>query len=182
MTRRFAFFLLGFVLLTFCGCRTAPSPAAEPGDASFCFAPASDSKASPSDSMTPEALGDVTILPQPILPLAKPIYPPAAAGRHHYPVTIGVLLRIDRYGAVTKVADSPTIISTPTPWRAYFRAAIDAAVRRWRFVPAMRQYHSGGDSQVIEMEQVPWETDVAFTFTPSGGVWTAPASKRRGER
>src|SRR6185369_10500300 len=66
------------------------------------------------------------INPSPILPLAEPIYPAAALAAH---------ATIDPAGRVSDVRESLLSLSMPSAFAAEFRAAVDAAVRQWRFRP-----------------------------------------------
>ncbi len=115
---------------------------------------------------------------QPILPLAKPVYPPVALAAHAGMATVGVRLVVDTAGRVSEVRPSLAILSMPSPFAAEFRAAVEAAVAQWRFRPAeIRQLElvrdPGGDfNRVTSREKIEWAFDVEFTFNATGDVLT----------
>jgi len=115
---------------------------------------------------------------QPILPLAKPVYPPAALAAHAGWASVGVRLTVDETGRVSAVQPSLAVISLPTPYVAEFQAAVEAAVAQWRFRPAVLLHAEwvsdpGGDyPRVTSREKIEWTFDVEFTFNASGDVLT----------
>jgi hypothetical protein len=122
---------------------------------------------------------DVLVAARPVEPLVKPAYPAAARGRQEGPALVGVHLQIDTNGRVTEVAPSMVSFSTPGPYAAAFRAAVEAAVEQWTFTPAKHRrlervalpdgsvyWRNGGE------EKAEATFDVAFTFNE--GEVTAP--------
>lgn len=116
---------------------------------------------------------------RPIEPLPKPEYPPKALAAHAGFATVGVRLTIDTTGRVSSVDSSLRFFSSPNPWSEEFRAAVDAAVSRWRFRPAQRvmvervkDADGADDLAVRDSEPAEWVCDVAFTFTETGQVLT----------
>ena len=79
-------------------------------------------------------------------------------------------------GCVADMGASFATLSTPTPWVAEFRAAVEDAVKQWRFRPAeIRQLElvkaDDGDYQrVARREKAEWTFDVEFTFSATGEV------------
>lgn len=115
--------------------------------------------------------------PQPIEPLVEPVYPAEARGRQKVPVTIGVRLTVAVDGTVSDVAQSLRVLAAPGPASEAFRAAVEEAVRQWRFVPAEWRRmvpRTGGPQgeywQVTKAEKREAQVDVEFTFTASGEV------------
>lgn len=115
--------------------------------------------------------------PRPIEPLVAPIYPAEARGNQKVPVTIGVRLTVAVDGTVSDVGQSLRVLALPGPGAEAFRAAVEDAVRQWRFVPAEWRRmvpRTGGPQgeywQVTKAEKREAQVDVEFTFTASGEV------------
>jgi hypothetical protein len=79
---------------------------------------------------------DEFVPPRSLGELAEPVYPAAALAGRAGPVTMAVRVVVDVEGRATEVSQSVLAWSTPTVWAEGFRAAIEAAVARWRFRPA----------------------------------------------
>lgn len=116
---------------------------------------------------------------RPAGPLETPVFPPAALRGGADSSVVGVRLSIDAKGNVTDVATSVVAFSTPGPFAGEFRAAVEAAVRRWKFIPAERRHvipmpNAQKDYWYVK-ERTPVESmlDVAFTFHASGEVTSA---------
>lgn len=114
---------------------------------------------------------------EPIEPLAQPLYPVAARGRQSMPATVGVRIVIDKTGRVAEVRHSPLAFTTPGPYATEFYAAVENALKRWRFVPAQRQKMTpmqGGSAgrywHVMKLGPSTDQLDVQFIFTASGEV------------
>ena len=85
-----------------------------------------------------------------------------------------VRIVIDTHGNVSEVSDSPLGTSDDGPHAAEFRAAVDAAVRTWRFTPgALLKVEPGHDldgdgksdyTVATAIDVVPVYYDVRFTF------------------
>jgi TonB family protein len=184
--RRFQlFFALAGALLV--GCRhTVVAPTApDEGTSSYKFI----DPAPPPSKKTEIAINaprptTQSINAQPILPLATPMYPAAALAARAGMATVGVRIVVDAAGRVAEVHPSLAILSMPSPFAAEFQAAVEAAVRQWRFHPAeLRQLElvrdPGGDfMRVASREKIEWAFDVEFTFSATGDVLTRlPATK-----
>ncbi|HEY1111353.1 MAG TPA: hypothetical protein VGE76_22045 [Opitutaceae bacterium] len=117
---------------------------------------------------------------EPIEPLAQPLYPVEARGRQSMLMTVGVRIVIDEKGQVAELRHSPLAFTTPGPFAEEFRAAVEDALRKWRFLPAQRQKMTpmaGGPAgrywHVTKLGPTADQLDVLFTFTPSGEVVSA---------
>ena len=119
---------------------------------------------------------DEWVPPRAMGKLAEPVYPVAALAGGAGPVVMSVRLVVDTEGTVAEVGPSGRAWSTPTPWAAEFRAAIDAAVGQWRFRPAeVRHFTTVTNAQgtyrsMTGSEPTEWALHVAFSFKVSGGV------------
>ncbi len=90
------------------------------------------------------------------------------------PVIVAVRIMVDTEGIVAEVADSPRLASTPGPFAADFRLAVDEVLAQWRFRPAeWRRYEPGEDldgdgvadyRRVVESRVVTFYLDVRFDF------------------
>jgi outer membrane biosynthesis protein TonB len=116
----------------------------------------------------------------PILPLATPVYPVAALKAGAGEVIVGVRITVDADGRVSDVGTSLAALSTPSPFAAEFRAAVEVAVAQWRFRPGevrhLETVHGpDGDYQrMTSRENVAGTFDVEFTFNATGVI--APAA------
>jgi hypothetical protein len=162
------------------GCRhVAVAPAAEEGTSSFKFVepPPAPAKKAAVALVQPQPADQVSHA-QPIWPLAKPVYPAAALAAHAGFATVGVCITVDTEGRVSDVGPSPFCLSTPSPFAAEFRSAVEAAVAQWRFRPAeIRRFeivkHPDGDYLHLKSREVAeWRFDVSFTFNANGDVLT----------
>jgi hypothetical protein len=108
--------------------------------------------------------------------LTTPVYPAAALKAGAGEVIVGVRITVDTDGRVSDVGASPAALSTPSPFAAEFRAAVDSAVEQWRFRPGevrhLETVHGpDGDYQrMASREKVAWAFDVEFTFNAAGVV------------
>jgi hypothetical protein len=112
--------------------------------------------------------------PAPTAELQPPSYPerPLRAGAP--PSTVVVRIVIGTEGRVTTVADSPKMASTPGPFLADFRQAVEEAVRAWSFTPGrLATFVDGrdmdGDGKIdyrkaTEFRTIPVYYDVRFDF------------------
>jgi hypothetical protein len=118
---------------------------------------------------------DVRFLrPVPRGELAPPAYPDDALRAGDGPHRELVRIVIDDNGTVADVGDSPLGASDGGRHAASFRAAVDGAVRRWRFQPGLlRKVGPGNDLDgdgkpdyvvTTAQEPVPVYYDVGFTF------------------
>jgi hypothetical protein len=114
---------------------------------------------------------------QAIHPLVMPVYPPAALAAKAGAATVGVRVTVDANGAVADIRPSMLAIGfVPSKYADDFRAAVEVAVRQWKFAPA--RVHSiervtEGEftyDRVTRTELIEAEFDLAFTFTLSGRV------------
>ena len=116
----------------------------------------------------------------PIEPLAQPVYPPHALAAKAGRMTVGVKITVDENGRVTDVVPSLLTLTTPGRFGDDFMAAIATAVRQWRFRPAqvehveLVQNGSTAYSRVLHSEATDTHFDLAFTFTATGEVVSAP--------
>ncbi len=121
---------------------------------------------------------DVLVAAEPVLPLAKPVYPAAVLRRQRVPALIGVRITVDVTGRVSDVSPSLKALTMPGPFVAEFQAAVEATVAQWRFTPAEKRHLVPGrggpmkdDYWVVKRaEKTEAVFDVAFTFTAAGDV------------
>jgi hypothetical protein len=105
--------------------------------------------------------------------LAKPAYPPEALAAHAGKCVVYVTITIDAKGDVTEVLRSWQRLTLPNKCSGQFFAAVEGAVRSWRFVPARNVYWQkvgDNDLKYLSAETIPAQTDIKFTFEASGGV------------
>jgi outer membrane biosynthesis protein TonB len=120
---------------------------------------------------------------RPIKPLAMPVYPPKAlAGRAGWN-TVGVKFTVGVDGRVTNIRPSILAMSTRGRFAEDFQAAVEAALRQWKFAPAEIQYIEpipGLDipsNRIVRAEKTETELDVSFTFTADGHVLDVPQGR-----
>jgi hypothetical protein len=117
--------------------------------------------------------GETFYAPQPVdTPL--PSYPVGALMERAAPAQVAVRIVIGRDGRVEKISDSPVEASSEGPFAAEFRAAVENALRQWRFVPGVyRRLRPGGDldgdgipdwQDATESRAVAVFYDLRFTF------------------
>ena len=162
------------------GCQhAAPRPPIEGASSFRIIEPVPpETKMAVADSSTPMEWADVIVAAEPELPLVSPIYPQSALGKTTQASLVGVELFIDSSGRVARTGPSLRAFSTPGPLAAEFAAAVEEAVRQWRFRPAekrrMRRIKgpAGGEDfwLVTQAEKTDGRLDVAFTFTAKGDV------------
>lgn len=168
--------LAGLLLITTAaGCRHPPGPAAA-GTSAFRFvdpppAPPSTGKS----HVAPEPMQRRQYHEaRPIEPLVLPVYPARALAAKVGATTVGVHVSVDEQGAITDIRSSIWVVSLPGPFSEDFRAAVDTALRQWRFQPAeaIELEHVEQDgftyARVLKREKVPTEFDLAFDFAPEG--------------
>lgn len=109
--------------------------------------------------------------------IVLPVYPARALKAKAGAAQVGVRVTVDTEGRVTDVRPSMLAISiVPPGFRTDFEAAVESAVRQWKFHPAKVQHvevvtEKGFTySRVTRTEMLDAEFDLAFTFTPSGKV------------
>jgi TonB family protein len=111
-----------------------------------------------------------------IEPLTKPIYPRKALLAKNGSVIVGVRITVDSNGHVTDMSTSMVTFSTPGPFAEDFFAAVEAAVRQWRFLPAEIQQFEMVEAprqlfrRILSREKVETHFDLSFTFSPDGAV------------
>jgi len=112
----------------------------------------------------------------PIPPLGLPTYPADALAADAGWVVVGVRITIDEHGRVAEVRQSPVSMTTPSAYADSFWAAVETAVRQWRFCPAQyREEHrrtvDGHTAwELTGVEQTPSTSDLSFNFTATGQV------------
>ncbi len=112
--------------------------------------------------------------------LALPVYPRAALAAKFGAATVGVKVTVDVQGRVTDVRPSMLVFSTPGPYADAFFAAVEMALRTWRFIPAAaldtETTRENGvlTERVVRIEPVEAEFDLAFKFTAKGEVRAEP--------
>lgn len=171
--------LLGVSLVSMTGCRHAPVDATGTGASSFTFMerpagppPARTVTTEPVEQKPLEEYREA----RPVYPLANPVYPPRALKAKAGRATVGVRITVDVTGRVSDVAPSMLVFSTPGPFADDFRAAVEAAVRQWRFRPAeierleFVQAPTVSYNRIIGSQKVETQLDVVFNFTATGGV------------
>jgi hypothetical protein len=167
--------------LAACHHARAPAPA---GTSSFTFiANQPDKRPNLSRGSAPEEPRvpvDALVPAEPVPPLALPVFPPVARGKTTLPMMVGVRLTVGIDGRVADVAPSFVAVSTPGPFAAEFRSAVEAAVAKWRFLPAEIRHLAPGRTpqgkdywNVTRTDKTEDAIDVVFTFSPSGEVGTA---------
>jgi TonB family protein len=107
-------------------------------------------------------------------PPVLPVYPAQALAASAPPFLVAVRITIDKDGKVTKIEDSPVLASSTGPFAGEFRAAVDDAVRRWRFSGGyIDQVEDGKDldgdgkpdyTTLVERDPVDVLYDVRFDF------------------
>ncbi len=162
------------------GCALKPVRTTAPveGRAGFEFErPPPDAAAKDAKVAVQETLGkDEWVPPRALGKLAEPVYPAAAWAAGAGPVTMGMRVLVDAAGKVADVGPSVRAWSTPTPWAAEFRAAIEAAVAQWRFRPAEVRHCTtvtnaeGSYRSMTGSEKTEWALHVTFSFKVSGGT------------
>ncbi len=158
------------------GCRHAPGPAAS-GTSDYRFVqPPPAAPSTGKSEVAPEPLQRLQFHEaRPIEPLVMPVYPARALAAKAGATTVGVHITVDESGMITDTRSSIWLVSLPGPFSEDFRAAVDVALRQWRFEPAetveFEQEEKDGLSplRVLKREKVATEFDLAFDFTPGGG-------------
>ena len=115
--------------------------------------------------------------PRPRAPLRLPDYPANALAGGAAPSTVGVRFVIGTEGTVIEVLDSPRLTSTPGPYAAEFRRAVEETVRTWLFSPgAVTRFENGTDldgdgepdyRRFVSSRSVEVFYDVTFEFRTS---------------
>ncbi len=181
MSRDLVFRGVTLVSLMLAGCHHAAVAPAVPneGTSSYRFVdppPPPPKKAE--ISLGQKLLSEQIVNALPIMPLATPVYPPAALTAHAGVATVGVRITVDTTGRVSDVRASLAHLTIPSSFAEEFRAAVEAAVAQWRFRPAEIMHletvkDAGGDFQrLASREKIEWAFDVDFTFNATGDVLT----------
>ena len=171
--------LLFLTILLAAGCRQV-TPPPDTGTSSFAFVEA------PTVGLTPKAaVGEAKAAKsmddfreaEPINPLATPIYPARALAAKAGAATVGVKILVDAEGRVADVTPSVRTFTTPGRYAEDFFAAVQAAVKQWRFWPARIEHVEFVEapglvaySRVIGTEKMETQFELSFTFTATGGV------------
>ena len=166
---------LAFSALMLAGCHHAPGVS---GQSSFEFV--KQRARAPKKDYSPVLTGsepkDIYSPATPIGSLATPIYPPAALVAHAGRVRVQLQVTIGVDGRVTNVGPSLAGVPFYGPFTAQFQAAAEAAVAQWRFEPAEVRHLEPRDAEgttiwsVTQSEKREMTTEVAFTFTETGGA------------
>lgn len=162
------------------GCRhTAITPGPDEGASSYRFLDPAPPPAKKGEvSIGAPRPTTQAINAQPILPLAKPIYPPAALAGHAGMATVGMRITVDTTGRAENVQPSLALVTIPAAFSTEFQAAVEDAVAQWRFRPAELLHAEwvsdpGGDyPRVTSREKIEWAFDVEFAFSATGDVLT----------
>ena len=172
------------LLLGLTACRHAPAPVATGGSAvTFIEPPAAPPPKSGASEIKEAVSHTLYIEARPIKPLALPIYPAKALAAKAGQATVGVSVTVDTSGRVTDIRSSILTFSTPGPFAGDFRAAVETALRQWRFAPAESQETEpilGLDqpaTRVSRSEKVETTFELSFTFTATGGVQLSPTGR-----
>lgn len=106
--------------------------------------------------------------------LAQPLYPENALAAGIGPSIVAVRIMVDTEGSVAEVADSPRLESTPGPFAAEFRRAVEEVLAKWCFVPAVWRHFEPGEDldgdgvadfrRLIDSRPVVFYLDVRFDF------------------
>jgi len=105
-----------------------------------------------------------------------PVYPRRALAAKAGWATVGVKITVDSTGRVTDIRPSILTLSTPGPFAADFREAVELALRQWKFYPAenrkVKYVEADGTlfGLVTHADKVETEFDLSFTFTATGRV------------
>ena len=112
--------------------------------------------------------------PRPVDTKALPVYPERALAARFGPHHEIVRIVIDTHGNVAEVGDSPLGRSDDDAYAGDFRRAVDAAVRRWKFMPGVLRHVAPGHdldgngrpdyTVTTSYDLVPVYYDVKFTF------------------
>ncbi len=112
----------------------------------------------------------------PAAPLSTrlPAYPAAALEGGGPSAVVAVRLMIDKGGAVYEVKDSPRLAPCVGPFAGEFRAAVEAAVKRWAFTAARIDTLGAPRPDMPQRplaatRYVPTYLDFAFRFTVVDG-------------
>jgi hypothetical protein len=173
-------------VITISGCKHAPAVRAD-GESQFAFLETPVARTPPKAEIStgPRQPADVLVPAEPMHPLSKPVYPSAALGRQKTPVFVGVCITVDAAGNVADIGPSLRAFSSPGPFAEEFRAAVEDAVRRWRFTPAEKRHLKPGAAPpgkddywvVTRAEKTDYTFDLSFTFTTSGDVLSEVGKK-----
>jgi hypothetical protein len=169
--------LVSMYAIGFVGCRHAPLAV---GSSAFHFVEPQTPKPAARDPVytLPDDTPQTFVEPaKPIEPLVSPTFPARALGSTAGPILVGVKLSVDSSGSVTEVQQSWKTFTSPSRYESDFRAAVEAAVRQWRFEPAQiqviqRVQRAGRRDQYVVRHSDPteWTFEVVFTFNDSGTV------------
>jgi hypothetical protein len=159
------------------GCQHPALPPAEHGVASFrILEPRASAQKTTEVTIDVGQPHEVIELARPFLPLKKPVFPRAALRGHDAGAFVAAHVTVGVHGEVKDVAPGTLGFTTPSPFAEEYWAAVEAAVRAWRFQPAEvcgieYMEHDGKTVlTVVRREFIDAEFDVAFTFTATGEV------------
>jgi hypothetical protein len=183
---------LGVVMLTGCRHEVAPTVSRTAGVGRYEFvAPPPAADDGKLQLATKELLTkDEFVPPRALGVLEEPGYPAAALAARVGPVSLGLRLVVDETGKVSDISSSGLIFSLPAPLEGEFRAAIETAVRQWRFRPAeVRHFttvtnNAGTYRSLAGTETTEWALHVMFRFdavSPAPVEVRASAATARGK-
>lgn len=114
------------------------------------------------------------VTPRPQKALVPPEYPARPLAAKAPPCSVGVRIVINTEGRVSSISESKLAPSTPGPFAADFRASVERAVMRWRFMPGHIDQLEDGDDvdddgkpdymRLVGTDLVPVFYDVRFDF------------------
>jgi TonB family protein len=110
---------------------------------------------------------------QPENPL--PEYPPEALRAKAGTAWVVVRIVVNESGTIREVRDSPVMRSSDGPYAAAFRSAVERALEKWQFEPAVRRvFEDGPDNdgdgkpdfqRMVGQLLIPMYFDLRFDFT-----------------
>jgi hypothetical protein len=176
--------LLGLTLLAAAGCRHVPVKDTGRSGVSFVEPPPAPPPKNVELSTTEQTQRMQYNEARPLKPLAMPVYPPKALAAKAGWNTVGVKITVGVDGRVTNIRPSVLAMSTPGRFADDFLAAVEVALRQWKFVPAEIQQIEpipGLDrpvNRITGREPTEAEFDLSFTFTADGQVQGMPPTGR----
>jgi Gram-negative bacterial TonB protein C-terminal len=177
-SRRFVAVLACAVICTLhAGCQHRRSRQTPEGNASFRFIePPPPPQLKGSVTLDVAQTGEISLPAEAIPPLAVPVYPAAALRTRSFGTSVSVHVVVDAKGRVAEVTPSRFGFTMPSPYAQEFFAAVERAVRQWKFKPAEIQFTEPAVREGVEVrtltrrEPIEATFDVTFLFTSTGAV------------